>query len=99
MNIPGAVASTYSIASVVLGDAGSYDCVVRNICSTATSGSATLTFCPPDFDCSGHLEVQDIFAFLIAWFALDPRSDFNNDGHTNPGDIFSFLGAWFAGCP
>ena len=42
-NIGGATGSTYTIASTVSGDAGSYDCVVGGDCSEVTSGAATLT--------------------------------------------------------
>ena len=51
-----------------------------------------------DFDGVGGLTVQDIFAFLSAWFAGDPRADFNHFGGINVQDIFDFLAAWFAGC-
>ena len=43
VNIGGATASTYSIPSVGVGDAGSYDCVVSNTCGSATSTAAGLT--------------------------------------------------------
>ena len=42
-NIGGATGSTYTIASAVIGDAGSYDCVVTNACGSATSTAASLT--------------------------------------------------------
>jgi hypothetical protein len=51
-----------------------------------------------DFDGVGGLTVQDIFAYLNAWFAGDPRADFNGGGLAVQ-DIFDFLNAWFAGCP
>ncbi|HVU63802.1 MAG TPA: PQQ-dependent sugar dehydrogenase, partial [Phycisphaerales bacterium] len=54
--------------------------------------------CPADFNASGGLDVQDIFDFLNAWFAGDPRADFNGLGGTSVQDIFDFLNAWFAGC-
>ena len=54
--------------------------------------------CPADFNGVNALEVQDIFDFLSAWFALDPRADFNGLGGISVQDIFDFLGAWFAGC-
>ncbi|PYR36150.1 MAG: hypothetical protein DMF90_11105, partial [Acidobacteria bacterium] len=41
--IPGATSSSYTIASVVVGDAASYDVVVTNACGSATSNAATLT--------------------------------------------------------
>jgi hypothetical protein len=42
-NISGATSSTYSIASVQNGDAGSYTVVVTNSAGTVTSSAATLT--------------------------------------------------------
>jgi hypothetical protein len=41
--------------------------------------------------------VQDIFDYLNAWFANDPRADFNGAGQSVQ-DIFDYLSAWFAGC-
>ena len=54
--------------------------------------------CPADFDCSGTVTVQDIFDFLSAWFARDPRADFDGSGSITVQDIFDFLGAWFSKC-
>lgn len=54
--------------------------------------------CTADFNHNGVLEPQDIFDFLNAWFALDPRADFNHIGGFSAQDIFDFLSAWFAGC-
>ena len=55
--------------------------------------------CPADFNGSGATSVQDIFDFLAAYFANDPRADFNNSGTVSVQDIFDFLAAYFAGCP
>jgi glucose/arabinose dehydrogenase len=60
--------------------------------------TGTCPSCPADFNGSNGLEVQDIFDFLTAWFAGDPRGDFNNSGSISVQDIFDFLAAWFAGC-
>ncbi len=47
--LPGKTAATLSLASVLPADEGSYDCVVSNVVSTATSAAATLTVrVPPD---------------------------------------------------
>lgn len=58
--------------------------------------------CPTDYDGDGTNAVNDIFAYLNAWFAgdrnADPRSDFNLSGTFEAADIFLFLNAWFAGC-
>jgi hypothetical protein len=53
--------------------------------------------CRADFDCSGRLEVQDIFDFLNAWFAGSAAADFGGGGLAVQ-DIFDYLNAWFAGC-
>ena len=42
-NISGETSSSYTINSVVMSDAGSYDVVVTNSCDSATSNAATLT--------------------------------------------------------
>lgn len=54
--------------------------------------------CAADFDDSGAINVQDIFGFLAAWFAGEPRADFDGTGGNTVADIFAFLAAWFAGC-
>jgi subtilisin family serine protease len=54
--------------------------------------------CPPDFNASGGLEVQDIFDFLNAWFAGDFRANYNGQDGLTVQDIFDFLNGWFAGC-
>ena len=54
--------------------------------------------CAADFDHSGALNAQDVFDFLNAWFAGDPRTDFNGVNGLNSQDIVDFLNAWFAGC-
>ncbi len=55
--------------------------------------------CTADFNGQGGINVQDIFDFLNAWFAGDPRADVNGANGVTVQDIFDFLAAWFAGCP
>ena len=67
-------------------------------------GVGTLTVtgpmcCRADFNGQGGLTVQDIFAFLTAWFAGNPSADFDGVNGLTVADIFAFLTAWFAGCP
>lgn len=64
-----------------------------------TGGYRTVNTCPQDFNGDGALTVSDIFDFLAAWFASDPRANFDGIGGTTVADIFAFLSAWFAGCP
>lgn len=54
--------------------------------------------CEADFNGVDGVSVQDIFQFLTAYFAGDPRTDFDGDGVRAPADIFAFLNAYFAGC-
>jgi hypothetical protein len=48
-----------------------------------------------DFNRSGATDLLDIFAFLNAWFASDPRADWNGNGAVDLLDIFTFLTDWF----
>jgi hypothetical protein len=57
------------------------------------------TCCPANFNLAGGVTVQDIFDFLGAYFANDPRADFNAAGGITVQDIFDYLGAYFTGCP
>jgi hypothetical protein len=66
--------------------------------SGAGAGTLHIRTCLADFNCNGTLEVQDIFDFLNAWFAGNPRADFNFVNGLEIQDIFDFLNAWFAGC-
>jgi hypothetical protein len=55
--------------------------------------------CPGDFDQDGTVAVPDIFAFLAAWFALDPAADLDGNPGVEVPDIFAFLSFWFTPCP
>ena len=73
----------------------------RTFTAAANHPLLTLTaipICPPDFNHSGTLTVQDIFDFLSAWFGGSPAADFNHVNGLTVQDIFDFLGAWFIGC-
>ncbi len=69
--------------------------------NTADIGWVTqhgLPRCAADFSADQAVDVQDIFAFLNAWFMDHPKADMNANGQTDVQDIFSFLSGWFAGC-
>ncbi len=88
-------------------------CCVGTTCSIATSAACAGSFqgvgsacgpvgnpttcCKANFDGVGGVSVQDIFAFLNAWFASEPATDLDGNG-VDVQDIFTFLNAWFAGC-
>jgi hypothetical protein len=65
--------------------------------AAAGMGVLHVRTCLPDFNCDGMVSVQDIFDFLNAWFAGNPRADINGGG-LSVQDIFDFLNLWFAGC-
>lgn len=67
-----------------------------NPCGTIIAEDSPV--CVADYDCSGTIAVDDIFSFLSAWFAGNPRADINLDGLRGVDDIFSFLTSWFARC-
>ncbi len=75
-----------------------------SFCSVPCVNGAVLTpcaappACAPDFDVSGSLTPNDIFAFLNAWFAGMASADFDHSGTLAAQDIFDFINAWFAGC-
>jgi hypothetical protein len=52
--------------------------------------------CKTDFNNNGSIDLLDIFAFLSAWFAGDPRADYNGMNGVDLLDIFAFLNNWFA---
>src|SRR5207302_293497 len=77
--VVGSATSTLTFSAVHLADTGStFDCRVSNTCTTLTSSGASLTIiCRADFNSSGVVTMQDLFDFLRAWFASDPRADFD----------------------
>lgn len=64
------------------------------------AGTMTTPCCLANFNQVDGVSVQDVFDFLAAWFAADPRADLRGNGNGPPGvqSIFDFLAAWFAGC-
>ena len=91
---------TLTITGYTSADAGTYTVTVSNGCTPPVGGTPSIVglVCPADFNGNCRLEVQDIFDFLGAWFALDPRADINHQNGITVQDIFDFLGDWFAGC-
>jgi hypothetical protein len=88
--------------TLTLSDGAGYGqifrCVVTNAAGHVDSSEVGLLYCQADIDCSGSVTVQDIFAFLGAWFAGEDAGDFNHADGISIQDIFDFLSAWFDGC-
>lgn len=79
--------------------AWAYSCEVTSPCGTAASDSAYISVCVADANCSGDVTVQDIFTYLVRYFANDPAADINGMGGVSLQDLFDFLTAYFARCP
>lgn len=71
----------------------------ENGCGEDYIASSVPAPCPADFNGAGGVSVDDLFGFLNAWFASDPRADFNTVGGVSVDDLFAYLNAWFVGCP
>lgn len=54
----------------------------------------SVTFSGADWNRSGDVSVDDIFAFLDSWFSQNPRADLNQDAIVAVDDIFVFLNRW-----
>jgi hypothetical protein len=73
----GTGSNAMSIAGLIPGDAGSYDCVVSNGCTSVTSSAATLTVqdcCPSDLDDGtgtgvpdGGVGIEDLLYYLARY--------------------------------
>lgn len=68
--------------------------------SCSPDPGATTPCCRADFNHDRLLSVQDVFDYLDAFFAADPRADMINSGSQPPTiqSLFAFITAWFAGC-
>ncbi len=55
--------------------------------------------CRADMNGSDGVTVQDLFAFLVAYFAQSPLADFNVSGTVTTQDMFDYLTAYFLPCP
>ena len=62
------------------------------------NSSLLLPYCRADFDQNGALNINDLFAFLNAWFARSPQADFNQVNGVSIDDLFAYLNSWFTGC-
>jgi hypothetical protein len=99
---PGAAVHVRFVADDAAGtDAATVEAAIDDfkVASYPCVGATQPPPCAVDFDGSGTLAVQDVFAFISAWFAGDPRADWDHSGSLAVPDVFAFLNAWMAGCP
>jgi uncharacterized membrane protein len=68
-----------------------------SFCTTGSVGNP-VACCRANFDQLNGVTNVDVFVFLAAWFADEPRADFDSSGEVGVPDIFAFLSAWYGGC-
>ncbi len=68
-----------------------------NTCGES-SGTTTLTYCPPDVNCDSVLDLFDYLDFVSAFSAEEPSADFNADTVIDFFDYLDFVAAFAAGC-
>jgi trimeric autotransporter adhesin len=94
-NIPGATSSSYTISSIVLGDAATYDCVLANGTDTATSSSVSLHISPSfttNIGGSASLNVGDVLSLSVVATGESPISyQWYKDGSPLSGRTSSSL--------
>jgi hypothetical protein len=94
------------VRNVGPGDEGTYDCLITNLCGSATSNPGTLTVggcCLGDLDGDGSVGLADL-AILLAHFghpngANYSDGDLDGDGDVDLGDLASLLPAFGTVCP
>ena len=95
--IPGESSATLTINNITPLDTGSYTPIVANQCGRIEAPSPYIEMCFADFNCSGDITPQDLFAFLPAWFSKSPLADVNRSGTITVQDLFDWLNLWFMG--
>lgn len=101
---PSAATANLLLDNVTQADAATYDCVVSNVCGSATSTAVTLIVlgannysclgCPPcaaDYDQNGGVDGGDIGAFFHDFEQGLPCADIDQDGGITSGDLAFFF--------
>jgi hypothetical protein len=95
---------TFQDRAVLLDDDFYYFSTRIKATATGTSGLGAnssllrIRACRADFDNSGSISIDDIFIYINAWFANNPRANWDCGTPLNIDDIFIYINAWFAGC-
>jgi hypothetical protein len=106
LEVFGATGQFLGMSPVRSPEPGSYifRCQFLSPCGNATSDTATLTFCPADFNCDGFIDFFDYDSYVACFEGtecpnFDPLSaDFNGDGFVDFFDYDAFVAAFEIGC-
>ena len=96
--ISGAFTNELTISNIQPADAVTFECVAANAIASVTSEPATLSYCPPDYDCDGFITGIDFDLFVADFEAGVMSSDFDRDGFITGLDFDLFVQAYEAGC-
>jgi hypothetical protein len=97
--VSGANTPILTIQSLTRADAGVYDLVVSNSCSSAVSDPATLTVhCRADWNLDGVIDFNDFLMFLGDYNAGNPAADLNGDGTIDFNDLLGYLNLYNTPC-
>ncbi|MCI0676136.1 MAG: immunoglobulin domain-containing protein [Phycisphaerales bacterium] len=109
-NVSGATTSTLTINPVHMSDAGTYDCVVSNVCGSVTSDPATLTvICYGDIAPAlgggdNLVNINDLLEIIGEWGPCndacpeDIAPPPEGDNTVNLNDLLAVINAW-GPCP
>lgn len=95
--IGGATTRTLILFAVDPSLAGTYDCVLTDVCGETLS-DPTQAYCPADFDQDGFISGVDFDDYVSAFEGGDIRADFDRDGFLTGIDYDDFVRAFEAGC-
>src|SRR6267142_5825872 len=52
--------------------------------------------CPPDINCSGSVNIDDLLAVINSWGMTGTAADVNGSGHVDIDDLLAVINAWGA---
>ncbi|MBY0308439.1 MAG: immunoglobulin domain-containing protein [Phycisphaerales bacterium] len=113
--IPNSDSPTLTIPNAFLSDAGRYDCIVFNLCGSATTPIYRLGILAADRagpggveGTDGSLSNDDFIVFINQFFEMDQRADVGGpggfslpDGQFDNNDFIAYINLFFAypSCP
>lgn len=98
---PSAATATLTLSNITAADAGSYDVIVSNLCSSQPAGPVSLSLLP-DFNADGSVNTADLTLMLGNFGSSGvgfAGGDANQDSTVNTADLTNLLGEFGTACP